>query len=237
MSMIQLKLKNLMIKIVISFIFSALCLMLFSSCKTSNKNYSSVLKSIVEIKSASNESTGYGTGFIISEDGEILTCRHIVRHYDYQKKEYCLYDNIYVRFYNSEEFVEATVCNISEEYDLATLKIDGFDKQKALKIEKRNLSLVEEVYTIGNPNGFGLSFFNGYVSSPKRFVEIDDKNIETIQLNIEVSDGNSGGPVLNVNNIVIGIISFRLKDSKSQIINGLAYAIPSEKILDYIEKQ
>ncbi|MDY5982279.1 MAG: serine protease [Anaeroplasma sp.] len=233
--MIQSKLNNLMTKIVFLLIIFALCLMTFSSCKCSNQNYSLVLESTVEIKSTSNESTGYGTGFVISEDGKILTCRHIVRYYDYQKKEYCLYDNIYVRFYNSEEFVEATVYKISEEYDLATLKIDGFDKKKALKIEKRNLSLGEEVYTIGNPNGFGLSFFGGYISSSKRFVEIDDRNIETIQLNIEVSDGNSGGPVLDENNIVIGIISFRLKDNKSQIINGLAYAIPSGTILDFIE--
>ena len=92
----------------------------------------------------------------------------------------------------------------------------------------------EEIYTIGNPNGFGLSFTSGLISSANRNVIYNERVISAMQTDLVINEGNSGGPVFSKNGDLKGIISFRLRDNKNDIISGVSFAIPAKFILEFI---
>lgn len=120
-----------------------------------------------------------------------------------------------VRTADSEEWVAAEVVKVSEEYDLATIKCN---LQKDCFSLSENVKNGETVYTIGNPDGFGLSFISGVVSSNSRNVVYKGKTINTIQISFVINEGNNGGPVFNKKGELLGIISFRLKNNQGEVV-------------------
>jgi len=187
------------------------------------------INKVVEIRVSNDNSTwGYGTGCFISSDGNILTNKHMV--YNQTTNDY--YEIIQIRLPSKTEYEIANVVKISETDDIAIINI----KKTNLPYFKisNNYHNGEEIYTIGNPNGFGLSFTKGNISSKLRYVTYNNENIEAIQTSLVVNEGNSGGPVFNKNGQLIGIISFRLKDKKGDVIQGVSFAIPSYKIENFV---
>lgn len=92
----------------------------------------------------------------------------------------------------------------------------------------QNFYTGQSIYTIGNPNGFGLSFTAGVISSSSRLVISNDgSEIEAMQTSFVINEGNSGGPVFDKNGNLLGIISFRLRDKNGEIIQGVSFAIPN----------
>ena len=82
---------------------------------------------------------------------------------------------------------------VSENDDLALIKIN---KQKTDYFKfGADIFNGDTIYTIGNPNGFGLSFTMGVVSSRLRKIIYNEQTIETIQTSFVINEGNSGGPV------------------------------------------
>lgn len=184
---------------------------------------------VVEIKVTDDESTwGYATGFFVDNDGTILTNRHVVL--NSKTNEY--YKQIWVATAFDEDFVEAKVIKVSETDDLALIKVD-YEKTQHFKFATSVLN-GETIYTIGNPSGFGLSFTQGVVSSNSRNVVHDGKTINCIQASFVINEGNSGGPVFNAWGELVGIVSFRLKDNKNEVIQGCTFVIPTETIKDFI---
>ena len=94
----------------------------------------------------------------------------------------------------------------------------------------------QPIFTIGNPNGFGLSFTSGVISSKLKKVVYDSKTIEAIQTSLVINEGNSGGPVFNKFGQLVGLISFRLKDKQGDVIQGVSFAIPVLKISEFLSK-
>ena len=117
--------------------------------------------------------------------------------------------------------------------DLAIIKIDKTNTSY-FKL-KENVANGETIYTIGNPNGFGLSFTSGVISSSKRNVIYNDKTIKAIQTSLVINEGNSGGPVFDKNGDLLGIISFRLKDKYGEVIQGVSFALPSSTIKTFLQ--
>lgn len=186
---------------------------------------------VVEIKVTDDEETfGYATGFFIDSNGKILTNKHVVVNSETNKN----YENIYVRTATQEDYTEAEVVKVSDNDDLAIIKVD-FAKTQYFKFAS-TVNNGESVYTIGNPNGFGLSFSSGVVSINSRNIIYNGKTINTIQTSLVINEGNSGGPVFNKNGKIVGIISFRLKDKDGNIIQGCSFAIPVEKIQAFINE-
>ncbi len=114
----------------------------------------------------------------------------------------------------------------------------------AIKINKQNTSYFElnknicngeTIYTIGNPNGFGLSFTNGVVSSQERNVIHEGVTIKTFQTSFVINEGNSGGPIFDKNGKLLGIISFRLKDKNNDVISGVTFCLPYTTIKNFIK--
>jgi serine protease Do len=184
---------------------------------------------VVEIKVSNDEETwGYATGFFIDSNGTILTNKHVV----YNSSEDSNYSVIKVRLANVDEWLDAEVLKVSETDDLAEIKIDK-EGTEYFKIESA-LSNGETIYTIGNPNGFGLSFTNGVVSSVLRNVIYNEQTIPAIQTSFVINEGNSGGPVFNDEGNLVGIISFRLKDKYSEVIQGVSFALPYATIKSFL---
>jgi len=199
--------------------------------KTDEQVFDENINKVVEIKvSNDGETWGYGTGCFISSDGLILTNKHMV----YSESLETNYTIIQVRLPTETDFIDASIIKISESVDLATIKInrqncDYFDIEN-------NVKNGEEIYTIGNPNGFGLSFTKGNVSSSLRNVIYNDTTIQAIQTSLVINEGNSGGPVFNKDGKLLGLISFRLKDKNGEVIQGVSFAIPSNQIIIFLNE-
>ncbi len=166
--------------------------------------------------------------FFIDNNGTILTNKHVV----YNSALGSNYSKIQVRLADGKEWIDAQISTVSEISDLATIKIEKTNT----KFFKIGNSIVngQTIYTIGNPNGFGLSFVNGVVSSCERNVIYNEKTIKTFQTSFVINEGNSGGPVFEQNGNLLGIISFRLKDKSENVIQGVSFALPFSTIKEFL---
>lgn len=190
-----------------------------------NKN---ILK-VVEIKTSNDEdSWGYATGVFVASDGTILTNKHVVNN----SLTGSNYKYVKVRVSTENEWIDAEIIKVGYDVDLATIKINR-KNTKYFKIHSKILD-GETIYTIGNPNGFGLSFTSGVISSSLKNVIYNGNNIKAVQTNFVINEGNSGGPVFNKSGKLIGIISFRLRDKSNEVIQGVSFAIPSYLIKNFL---
>lgn len=177
-----------------------------------------------------------GSGFIV-EGGYVVTNAHVVG-----ENPECLQGNF-------EPSVDAADYGmyplaILPEYDVAILKFSRADesklsKRKQFKLRTSGVQFGEEVYTIGNPLGMGLSVSRGVISSPNRASDYPKEVSEVLQTDITVNHGNSGGAMLDSGNNVIGMITFKPGESEGGITMGVP-AIYIKKIIEAVnamEKQ
>ncbi len=156
-----------------------------------------------------------GSGFIISEDGYILTNNHVVGEAD----------EIIVRLTDRREF-EAEVIGKDERSDLALLKVDADDLPVLRLAESDDLKVGEWVLAIGSPFGLDFSASVGIVSAMGRSLptERNENYVPFIQTDVAINPGNSGGPLFNLDGEVVGINSQIYTRSGGSI--GLSFAIP-----------
>lgn len=198
---------------------------IFNSCKAS----------ILEIK-AETEDVGisYGTAELISKDGTMVTNAHIVT---YSKLgETLAFEKISVRFVDEEDFREVELIKYDTNLDIAVLKLNTIDRKiTPIKMgDDSKLKSGEDVYAIGNLSNYGLSISKGIVSIPHINVTYNNITRNVIQCDLTISDGNSGGALLNSDGKLIGLTTFRLKDQSNNIIYGISYCVPINTVMEYI---
>jgi serine protease Do len=155
---------------------------------------------------------GQGSGFIIHDDGIILTNAHVVNDAD----------EVTVRLNDRREF-KAKVLGADKATDVAVLKIEA-NKLPTVKIgNSADTRVGEWVLAIGSPFGFESSASAGIVSAKLRSLP-DDNYVPFIQTDVAVNPGNSGGPLFNMAGEVIGINSQIY--SRTGGYQGLSFAIP-----------
>ena len=164
------------------------------------------------------ESSSLGSGFIISDDGYILTNHHVVDGAD----------EVIVRLNNREEF-EAEVIGSDKDSDVALIKINGDDLPVLEFGDSNKLKVGEWVLAIGSPFGFDHTVTAGIVSAKSRSLP-SDNYVPFIQTDVAINPGNSGGPLFNMDGQVIGINSQIY--SRSGGFMGLSFAIPIEMAVD-----
>ena len=165
---------------------------------------------------------GMGSGFILREDGIVLTNAHVVDGAD----------EVTVKLIDKREF-KAKVLGQDKMSDVAVLKIDA-KGLPTLKIgNSANTRVGEWVLAIGSPFGFENSATAGIVSAVSRSLP-DDNYVPFIQTDVAVNPGNSGGPLFNMAGEVIGINSQIY--SRSGGYQGLSFAIPIEVVMN-VEEQ
>jgi len=134
-----------------------------------------------------------GSGFIISEDGYILTNNHVIKDAD----------EVVVRLQDRRELT-AEVVGSDAQSDLAILKIKA-TKLPKVKIGKyENLQVGEWVIDMGSPFGFDASATKGIVSHLGRSLP-SENYVTFIQTDVPINPGNSGGPLFNLAGEVVGI--------------------------------
>ncbi|MCE3283510.1 MAG: trypsin-like peptidase protein [Chitinophagaceae bacterium] len=163
--------------------------------------------------------TNNGSSFLIDTRGFILTNAHVVQGLS----------NVVVVNSRGEEF-KARIISVDGSKDLALLKIDDEDFQSPSSLPynfKRTASdLAEEIYTLGYPRNT-IVYNQGYMSALTGF------NGDTLsyQLSVTANPGNSGGPVLNKNGEIIGVLSGRQEQAE-----GVVFAVRTKAIHRFIDQ-
>ena len=159
-----------------------------------------------------------GSGFIISEDGYILTNYHVVE--DAYKGNL----DIDVMTFDGTRY-KAAIVGVESANDIAVLKIDAENLNAATLGESNDLRVGDTVFAVGNPLGeLEFSMSTGHVSALDRVITTDnDGSINMFQIDAAVNEGNSGGPVYNSRGEVVGIVTAKYSSSG---VEGLGFAIP-----------
>ena len=160
--------------------------------------------------------SGAGSGVIISSDGYILTCAHVVS--GASQITVTIGDTDYT----------ATVVGEDDTSDVAVLKIDATGLTPATVGDSDSLSVGDSVLAVGNPLGeLGGTVTSGIVSALNRSVTIQGTSstntMSLIQMDASVSPGNSGGGLFNMNGELVGIVNAKSSSSDAE---GLGFAIP-----------
>ena len=163
-----------------------------------------------------------GSGFIISEDGYILTNNHVVDGAT----------EIVVRL-NDRRQMTAELVGADERSDLALLKVDGESLPTVEIGSSSDLRVGEWVLAIGSPFGFEYSVTAGIVSAKGRSLPTENY-VPFLQTDVAINPGNSGGPLFNLDGEVIGINSHIY--SRSGGFQGISFAIPIELAVDVADQ-
>ncbi|SIR09207.1 S1C family serine protease [Halanaerobium kushneri] len=175
------------------------------------------------------ERKGFGSGFIVSKDGYIVTNQHVIDGAD----------KIEIAINGVEDPIPAEVAWSDFSLDLAILKVDTSKIDQELSPlemgDSDKLHPGDWAIAIGNPLGFEHTVTVGVISALGRPIQIptDDRQVRTyqnlIQLDAAINPGNSGGPLLNNQGKVIGI-----NTAVSAAGQGIGFAIPVNEIKDIV---
>lgn len=180
--------------------------------------------------SQEQEVEGIGSGFIINEEGYILTNYHVINGATEVK----------VTLSTGEE-VKATVVNYNEPKDIAMLKLAEGTKVPAIAQLGDSDAVYPgtEVIAIGTPlsKNFAQTLTKGVISGSNRTVTTENgESVNLIQTDAAINPGNSGGPLVNTKGEVIGINSMKIGTQiGSTSVEGLGFAIPINEVKNAIE--
>jgi serine protease Do len=159
----------------------------------------------------------YGSGFVISADGYIMTNYHVIEaasQYGY---------DIDITLYDGTTY-KAKVVGYEADNDVAVVKVDAVGLN-AVKIGSSSaMEVGATIYAVGNPRRLDYTMTDGIVSALDRTVQVDQyTSINMFQISAAVNSGNSGGPVYSDTGDVLGIVSAKYASSGTE---GLGFAIP-----------
>lgn len=180
------------------------------------------------IFSKSTESElGLGTGFIVSEDGYIVSNEHVTG---------SKYSQCYVTLENGKSY-GATVVWSDSDLDLSLCKIDVKNLEYVNLGDSSKIRVGETVYAIGNPIGFEFrrTVTSGIISAKNRTIKLEEDGKQSymtdlIQTDATINPGNSGGPLIYPNGDIIGINTVKITSAE-----GIGFAIPINIIKPIIE--
>jgi serine protease Do len=168
------------------------------------------------------DSKSLGSGFIISNDGYILTNYHVIKDAN----------EIIVRLSDRRELVADMIGN-DPRSDIALLKVEADDLPVVKLGNSDQLKVGEWVLAIGSPFGFDYSVTAGIVSAKGRNLPRENY-VPFIQTDVAINPGNSGGPLFNLDGKVIGINSQIY--SRTGGFMGLSFAIPINMVMNVVDQ-
>jgi len=190
----------------------------------STRVYQTILPSIVYIESQRREEgrngASVGTGVVVNGEGDILTALHVV---DEASK-------IEVHFLDGSKST-AVIISAEPENDIAVLHPDQPPELivPAVLGNPGAMRVGDEAFAVGNPLGLVASMSAGVISGFNRSIPIEDSDMQLeglIQFDTAVNPGNSGGPLLNQQGQVIGIVTALANPSHQNFFVGIGFAVP-----------
>ncbi len=173
------------------------------------------------------KATALGSGFIIDQKGIVVTNNHVIQGAE----------DIVVSVNGSIEY-KAKVIGTDPYMDLAVLQIESDEKFETVSFGDSDKARIGDwVIAIGNPFGFGGTVTSGIISSRNRDIGLTRYD-DFIQTDASINQGNSGGPLFNLDGKVIGINTAIIAPGRSGSI-GIGFAIPSNsasKVIDQLIK-
>jgi S1-C subfamily serine protease len=177
----------------------------FNSAEITKK----VAPSVVLIKGTTDTGEALGTGFVISSDGKIATNLHVVENLRHGG----------VELSSGEKFDSFSVIAFDARKDIAIIKIPGFDLPTVALANSNEVQVGEPVLVVGSPLGLQGSVTTGVISAIR-----DDPlggGLKVLQTDAASNPGNSGGPLVNRQSQVIGIITFKIRGGEN-----INFAVP-----------
>ena len=167
--------------------------------------YDSSYKSVVLITTQ----TAQGSGFLYENENTIITNYHVVESAT----------NIDIQYFDGSR-TNANIIGSDPYSDLAVLQVSmSPDESEPLHLSNKSVSIGQQVVAIGNPFGSTDSLTVGYISQLDRVIDIYPLIVPVFQLDLTITFGNSGGPLLDLNGNLIGV-------TNAGTLYGLNYAIP-----------
>lgn len=168
---------------------------------TTSADFSGIIEEAIQGTVTIKTDVAQGTGFIMTQDGYILTNAHVLSGGHYA----------YAYTYDSERY-SAKLIGYDLDLDIAVLKIEGSFSKLDLG-DSDSVKLGEKVIAIGNPLGLSFSTSEGIISARDR--EGDNNLPYYFQTDASLNPGNSGGPLIDTNGEVIGINNFKISGAES----------------------
>ena len=193
----------------------------------------------VNIFGQTTTSAASGSGFVLTQDGYIVTNYHVI--------EDAVEDSsvsIEVSFSDGTKYT-AKLVGGEQDNDIAVLKIDATGLQPVTLGDSSQLVVGESVYAIGNPLGeLTYTLTDGIVSALDRLITTSSQDsngntvsttLNVLQTNCAINPGNSGGPLFDSYGNVVGVVSAKMTESSSGVsAEGLGFAIPINDVKDII---
>jgi len=169
------------------------------------------------------KASSLGSGFIISEDGTVVTNNHVIANAE----------DIIVRIEDKE--YKAAVVGADPYADIAVLKIETNEKFTPVKFGDSDKARVGDwVVAIGNPFGLGGTVTSGIISARNRDINLTRYD-DFIQTDASINQGNSGGPLFNLDGDVVGINTAIIAPGQAGSI-GIGFAIPANAASNVIDQ-
>ncbi|MFT7475298.1 MAG: S1-C subfamily serine protease [Verrucomicrobiales bacterium] len=181
--------------------------------------FNTIIPSVVFVQVGGDRSDGgsIGTGVVINADGSIMTSNHVVD----------TGEPINVTFADGTLSV-ARVVQSNPEMDIAILSASTLPAVLVPAVLGGSVPIGAKVYAVGNPLGLGGSFSAGVVSGLDRSLPLDDdlSLFDLIQFDAAVNPGSSGGPLVDENAQVVGIVTALANPTGEDFFSGIGFAVP-----------
>ena len=208
-----------------------------TSMMTPAQVYAQCVPSVVAINCTGTAYNGFGqyysktassgSGFVLSEDGYIVTNYHVVE--GSNSIEICMYDGTTYK----AEYIGGNEAN-----DIALVKVNAKNLPYVTIGSSSDLIVGDQVAAIGNPLGeLAATLTVGYISAKDRIVTSEGTQINMLQTDAAINPGNSGGPLFNMYGEVIGITSAKYSGTTNSgaTIEGIGFAIPTDDVMMMLE--
>ena len=188
--------------------------------------YEKNVNSVVAVTCEMNTGGSAGTGFIISEDGYIVTNHHVIEDAV----------AVYVNMADGNQY-KCQVVGSDATNDIAVLKAEVTGLTPVTIGKSSEVKVGDPVVAIGNALGeLSFSLTGGYISGTDREITTDGTMINMLQTDVAINSGNSGGPLFNARGEVIGITTAKYSGTSSSgaSIEGIGFAIPIDDVIGMI---
>lgn len=182
-------------------------------------NIEECMPSVIEISILDSEGDiiTQGTGFCLKNETSVISVSHLFDSFDHNA------DSIIGYSLSGEEYLLNLIKTDSEK-DIALLEIVS-GKMTPLAMAKDNPKNLDEIYVIGNSRGYGLVYNKGIVAMSSKSLIINGKEKTVMQTNLTINPGDSGAPILNNKNQLVGMMTFKLTDGNGQSVDGISFSV------------